>query len=70
MTDINKLKIGSYYPFVMKNGKCPHKCIGYIGKSFIYVAAMHTAYEKDDILWVGDEIVIDFPQEYCEPDYL
>ncbi|ADX88040.1 hypothetical protein 2018Mat167_1090 [Vibrio phage ICP1] len=70
MTDINKLKIGGYYPFVMKNGEGYHKCVGYVGKSFIYVTNMFVAYDKEDILWVGDEIVIDFPQEYCEPEYL
>lgn len=70
MTDINKLKIGSYYPFVMKNGEGYHKCVGYFGKSFIYVTNMFVAYKKEDILWVGDEIVIDFPQEYCVPEYL
>ncbi|WOZ53843.2 hypothetical protein, partial [Vibrio phage VRU] len=46
MTDINKLKIGGYYPFVMKNGEGYHKCVGYVGKSFIYVTNMFVAYDK------------------------
>lgn len=66
----DKLKVGSYYPFVMKNGNGHHKCVGYITKGYIYVTNMHVAYEKEDILWVGDEIEINFPEEFCQPEYL
>lgn len=66
----DKLIIGSYYPFVMKNGKGHHKCVGYVFSNGIYVTNMGFTYEKEDILWVGDEIKIDFPEEYCRPKYL
>ena len=70
MTDKNKLKIDSYYPFVMKNGKGNHNCVGLVTTNGIHVTNMGFCYEKDDILWVGEELNIDFPEEYCQPKYL
>ena len=70
MTNKNKLKIGSYYPFVMKNGKGYHNCVGLVTTGGIYVTNMNLYYQKDDILWAGEELNIDFPEEYCQPRYL
>lgn len=69
MTDKNKLKIESYYPFVMKNGEGVHNCVGLVTTNGIYVTNMNFCYGKEDILWAGEELNIDFPEEYCRPKY-
>lgn len=70
-TEDRELEIGTHYPFVMKNGtKGRHKCVGLVTKSGIYITNMGDCWEKDDILWCGDKLDIQFPPEFDEPKYL